>query len=292
MSERIEAPISSQPKRSNRTLALLLIGAGIVIFLYSSGLLSSTMWNVIWPLALVGLGVDLVTEGRQRSKILAGVLVAIIVCIPIVGVTRLFNNGWASFGWRGTVLTLDGVDRLRTTIALTSGDVSIDDFWGTGNQVVELEKSAEITKQSKDGSTGVLEVGSNGWFRQDVEVQFARNLPLDVTIDIAAGDAKTLDFKDLKLERLKLTVHGNVEVKLPKQGVMDLDISSTAGEVKLEIPKNLPVRIEVDSNLSELDLDNRFQRDGDAYVTANYDENAPNRATIRIHATGGKVEVQ
>ncbi|HEX6288148.1 MAG TPA: hypothetical protein VFZ66_03110 [Herpetosiphonaceae bacterium] len=295
MSERVETATPAPPKQSRRIVALLLIGAGAVIGLSSSGVFSSAAWSVLWPLALIGVGLDLVTEGRQRRRIVVGALIAALICIPIVSAARWFGGEHVDVAEERVEQALpsfEGIDRLRATIALTAGKLSIRDH-SDEDQVVTGAAGA-INSYSKEGRTGVLDLGTNDWRSRDLDLRFKRDLPLDLTIDLHAGDASPLDFEDLKLERLNLMINGggDAEIKLPNEGLIEVDIASTAGNVAIDVPDDLAARIEVPSSWSHIDLDDRFEQQDDAYVSEDYNPDAPNRVTIRVDATAGNVRIR
>jgi predicted membrane protein len=110
---------------------------------------------------------------------------------------------------------------------------------------------------------------------------------------MGSGNIEPLDLEDIRLAKLVLQQsYGNAEIVLPGQGVMDVDIQNGFGNVEVEIPEDLAVRIEVESSVGNVEVDERFQLEDGAYVTANYDDDAPNRATIRITKTVGNIEIR
>ena len=297
MSERIESPAAPPTRRSHRLLALLLIGVGSAALLLSTGLVSAAVWSVAWPLALIALGLDLVTAGLQRRRIVIGTLLVALFCLPIVSVANFFDDQQvvqeSEHGYEAAE-AFEGIDELQAKIGLTAGNLSIRDMRGPGDRVVDLGRDGEIKRREQRDRLGILEIGAPSLSEQDLSLRFRRDLPLDLTVDIGAGDADRLDFEHIALKRLNLKVGtGNTELILPEQGVIDVTITTRiVGNVDVEVPDDMPARIVVNSSLSNPDIDDRFkqQQDG-AYISDDYDPNAPDRITITINSTAGNIKV-
>lgn len=296
MSERMHTTLL-RSKLSYRTIAFLLIGLGLVIFINTSGMFNDAVWDVLWPLVMIGVGLDLVTEGRHRGRVIVGTLLTAAVCLSVVGMAGLFGSDNSQAEQRdfpGAVPLLDGMQRLQVDISGVEGRLSIHDQNGERNQAVDLGREDVSRNFDLRGDTGVLSIFGSGNSDQDLNLRFGRDLPLDLTINSGAESA-ALDFEDLRLERLNLNVgNGDAQVKLPQEGVIDATISSElGGSVDLNIPDDLPARIEVDASVSKLDIDeDRFRKDGNAYVSEDYNVEEGNRALIHINATVGNVKVR
>lgn len=296
MSERMHTVLLNS-KRSYRTIAFLLIGVGLVIFINSSGIFNDAMWDVLWPLGLIGVGLDLVTEGRHRRRVIAGTLLAALVFVPVVGMAGLFDSDGSEMERpevADVVPLYEGMQRLQASISGVDGQLSIRDKSGDHDQAVDLGRDDVSKTFDLRGDTGVLNIEGSGNSDQDLELRFRRDLPLDLTIDSGRAEAASLDFEDLRLEHLNLNVGtGNARLKLPEEGVIDATISSElGGSVDVEIPEDLPARIEIDASASNLDIGERFRKDGDAYVSEGYNAEEGNRALIHINATVGNVRIR
>lgn len=296
MSERMHTVLLNS-KRSYRTIAFLLIGIGLVIFINSSGIVNDAVWDVLWPLGLIGVGLDLVTEGRHRRRVIAGTLLAALVFVPVVGMAGLFDSDGSEMDRpevADVVPLYEGMQRLQATISGVDGQLSIRDKSGDRDQAVDLGRDDVSKTFDLRGDTGVLNIEGSGNSDQDLELRFRRDLPLDLTIDSGRAESASLDFEDLRLEHLNLNVGtGNARLKLPEEGVIDATISSElGGSVDVEIPEDLPARIEIDASASNLDIGERFRKDGDAYVSENYNAEEGNRALLHINATVGNVRIR
>lgn len=282
-------------KLSNRTIAFLLIVVGIVIFVNTTGIFNDAVWDVLWPLAMIGIGLDLVTEGRHRRRVIAGTLLGAAVCLPVVGMAGLFGSDdtYAERSEDPSVVPMwEGMQRLQVDISGVVGELSIGDKNGDRNQAVNLGRDDVSRNFEMTGETGVLNIYGSGNSDEDLDLEFRRDLPLDLRINSGAESA-SLDLEDLRVEQLNLNVGtGNAQLKLPNEGVIEATISSElGGRVDIQIPDDLPARIEVDASASKLDIDERFRKDGDAYVSEDYSDEEGNRALIHINATVGNVRV-
>lgn len=296
MSERMHTSVL-RSKLSYRTIAYLLIGVGVMIFIGTSGIFNGGVWDVLWPLAMIGVGLDLVTEGRHRRRVIAGTLLAAVVFVPVVGMAGLFGSDDSALepSEEARVVPLwEGMRRLQVDISGVNGELSIRDKSSDSDEAVDLGREDVSKNFDLRGDTGVLSIFGSGNSDEDLNLRFQRDLPLDLTINSRA-DSASLDFEDLRLERLNLNVgNGDARIKFPDEGVIDATISSElGGSVDLDIPDDLPARIEVDASASKLDIDEeRFRKDGDAYVSEDYNAEEGDRALIHINATVGNVRVR
>ncbi|HHX02624.1 MAG TPA: hypothetical protein GX739_08215 [Firmicutes bacterium] len=83
---------------NTRTLAIILIGIGVLGLLINANILSVYYWNIIWPIGIIFLGVAVYKYLRDNpdlastdwgEKVLAGLLVAgtmILVFLAIFGI--------------------------------------------------------------------------------------------------------------------------------------------------------------------------------------------------------------
>jgi hypothetical protein len=295
MSHHIHGSVS-RIRHSRRLIALLLISLGLVVLVSSSGIVDAAVWNVLWPLALIGVGFDLVTEGRQRRRVIAGTLLGALVCVPVVGMATLL--GREQTAWQieegATVPPIDGLERLQANIMLTSGQLSIRDMSDSDDELVDVGRDGLISSYTREGGIGTLDISGKSWTEQDLALRFPQDLPLDLTIVAVAANASPLDFEDLRLERLNLNVGtGDARITLPDEGRIDATITSAfGGKVEIQIPDDLPARIEVDASLSSVDIDERFRKDGDAYVSEDYSADDENHALVRIEGTAGNVKIR
>jgi hypothetical protein len=301
MAEHSNPTTPVRPQRNNRNVAYLLIGAGIFIFIYTSGILNEAVWSVILPLGMVAVGLDLITEGRQRRRIGTGVVLAALVCVPLVAGSRLIErdrpippSAPRPVGRDDRRMGIEGVgeiDSARINAALNAAELRIGALDDDSNVIAEIGPAGEL-RGEREGRLQTITVQPGDWENREHELLLTPRRPLDLTLNLTAVDDSELDLSQLDVRSLNLRISaGEAGVTLPEQGVIDADIAVTAGELRLDIPDDLPARIEITRQFGEIDLDDRFEQQGDVYVTEDYDEAAEHRATIRLNVTGGGVEI-
>lgn len=282
-------------KRSNKTMALLLIIAGAVIFLSNSGPLGFVIWHVVFPIALLGIGLDLVTEGRERRRIGIAALVATVVFAPLIGgaqfVERERSPERASGSSHNQIGTIENIERVQAHINLTAGDLSVEALDDESDAIAALDGEGEPERNvERNGETAVVRVDKP--LAGDIDLQLTQRVPVELNIVMGVGSIEPLDLETIQLTKLVLQLTtGDVDLKLPGQGVMDVDISNELGDVDIEIPEGLAVQIEAESSIGNVEVDERFKLQNGVYVTDNYSEDAPNRATIRISKSLGNIEI-
>lgn len=291
---------SARPRvRPRRHLPLVLIGIGLLVLVSNVGPFGSVLWSVLWPVGLIAVGVDLITEGRQRRRIGLSALLGVVALAPLVGGARFVDAGRAELRNIGTGrseprLALADVDRLRAQIRQTAGELEIEALPDDSAEVARVDREGRISSYATAERIGVLDVTTRDQWGGDVELQLTRGVPLDLTIDIAAGSAKPLNFENLQLEKLDLTLRtGEAEMRLPDRGVMDVTVSGGVGRIEIDVPDELPARIIVESGIGEIEYDeDRFQTQNGELISEGYSAEAPSRATIRIKNAIGEIEIK
>lgn len=299
MSEQYSTPPAAPAARPRRLLPLVLIGIGLLVLVSNAGPLGSMLWSVLWPIGLVAVGVDLITEGRQRRRIGISALLSLVVLAPLIGGARLMDGGSAELrndmrGGAESHLALGDVDRVRAEIHQMAGELEIGALPDDSSAVVRINDEGRIKSRVVEDRIGELDVTTREHWGGDVELQLTRGVPLDLTIDLAAGSAKPLNFEELQLEKLDLKLRtGEAEVLLPERGVMDVMVSGDVGSVQIRVPEELPAQIILESGIGETEYDeDRFREENGVLVSEGYSAEAPNRATIRINNSVGEIEIK
>lgn len=290
-----------RPQRNNRNIAVLLIGTGIFILIYNSGIFNEAIWSVILPLGMVAVGLDLITEGRQRRRIAIGTLLTALVGVPLVAGSRLIGPEppippvapipAAPDGRTTGIEGVSEIDSARVVATLNAAELGIEALDDDSNVIAALGPGGEL-RGAREGRVQDITIQQGNWENREYKLMLTPRKPLDLTFNLTAVDGSSLDLSELDVRSLNLSVSaGEAGVTLPQEGVIDADISVTAGELSVDIPDDLPARIEIERQFGEFHVDDRFEQQGNVYVTEDYDENAPNRATITLNVTGGSVNI-
>jgi hypothetical protein len=133
------------------------------------------------------------------------------------------------------------------------------------------------------------------WHRGRREWNFALSpeIPLSIKFETGASDNR-LDLSDLQVEHLDIdTGASSTNVTMPKKaGHTRAEISGGAASFDITIPKGVAARIEVESGLGSLKIDeDRFPRSGKAYQSENY-KTAANTVDLRIEVGVSSVTIR
>jgi hypothetical protein len=177
------------------------------------------------------------------------------------------------------------------------GDFTFDDDEWRPEVSYRLEGQTGVLDVQQPGDFGNLDfndlddIGQNDGNRWDV--QLSRDVPLDLEVDLDTGSSELnlggLDVRTLDVE----TNAGEITIDLSGgdwEQNLEAAIDSEAGSITLIVPAEASVRIDADTTVGDVDADG-FERDGDAYVTAAYDANAP---TLRfdVSTTVGEINLE
>jgi hypothetical protein len=287
---------------------ILLIGAGVLFLLNNLGIVDWAIWNDLWrlwPIVLIAIGLDLLV-GRRNPL----VSLIIVVLVLLAGGAVLFATG----GFRGVGnpaqanlnVPLAGAQSARVDIDYGMGNLSLDGAapggaLATGTLAYYENRGAprQDVNTSGDSVNLTLEQRNNGfgnWFggnsgNLDWNLHLSPAVPLDLRADLGAGNSE-LDLTRLNVQNLVVdSGAGNTTVALPeKPGRMTAEIDGGVGNVTLRVPDGVQARINVDSGIGNVDVDSRFTKQGDNYVTSGYDS-ATDRIDVALDMGVGNVKV-
>jgi hypothetical protein len=289
---------------------VVLIGAGIMFLLNNLGMVGWEVWTTLlrlWPVLLIAAGLDILIGRRfpLGSLLLAGVLVIVLV-LAVQGALPATVNASASSNVDRTETVsqaIDGAERATVDIQFGSGALNVTALTSDSGQLVEgtadLSRGESLRQDyRKSGDAGYFTLGSNGSWSSGPDLLFApekswnlslnRDLPLELEVNPGAGQS-TLDLVNLNLRRLQVDGGvGQVTVKLPAKGKYNVRINGGVGQVIVIVPEGVAARAQVDGGLGGVSAQGNFTRQGDAYVTGNFDR-AENRAMIEVDGGIGSI---
>ncbi len=289
---------------------IILIGAGIVFLLNNLGVLSWDIWSTLfrlWPVLLIAIGLDILVGRRfpLGSLLLAGLLV-VVLALAAQGALPAGVNASASTNVDRTETVsqaIDGAERATVDIRFGSGELNVAALASDSGQLVEgtadLSRGENLRQDyRKSGDAGYFTLESNGSWSSGPDFFFApektwdlslnRDLPLDLVVNAGAGQSM-LDLVNLNLRRLQIDGGvGQVTVKLPAKGKYDVGVDGGVGQVIVIVPEGLAARVTVDGGLGGVATQGSFRRDGDNYLTGDYNT-AENRATINVNGGVGQI---
>ncbi len=289
-------------KRRSEYLPYILIGAGVLVLLanvgwFSLGGLVSALASVLqlWPVALIAIGVDMLTHGKHRALVLAVALVVAAALFLTNGVSELFGGGGAQV--EQIAVPLEGAASARVTLSSGVGDVFITAAPGSGDAVAGTIQAAsrERLRQSSQLRGGVLEVeiaartvnfGPFGFGGRGGEwdLRLSDRVPLELEFDGGVGESR-LDLRGLELLELDIDAGvGNVELTLPAGGAYEVDVDAGVGELVVRVPVGASVRFSVSTGLGGVSTTGGFERSDNVYLSPGYDARGP---TAEVAIDGG-----
>ena len=223
------------------------------------------------------------------------------LCVPVVG--RPY--GEPSTESQSLAQALSGAEEARVTIDFALGELHVGDLVDSPNLVEgELdylqgyepvidyrvsEARAQLTLKSQH------ERLSPGPLHREDGIDWRINLnsevPLSMALDLGAGRA-VLDLSALQIADLSVDGGvGEIEIMFPMASAhTEADIDVGVGEVTLSIPDGVAARIKIDQGLGEVNVAERFVKDGEYYVSEGYDA-ARNRLDLDVHGGIGSITV-
>lgn len=296
--------MTTDASRRNRALSYVLIAAGVLLLLANVTDIGWAFWAGLanlWPLVLVALGIDVLTRGRYR--------LAVIVGAVAVGVLLWFATPWGAGGAAAETHTvnyaLDGADsaavelapavaRVRLGVLPESSEALLSGEVRTGRNE-RLERSFQpgarpSLRLASARAGGGFWVGGPGGVRQ-WELALTSRVPVDLVLDTGVGEMVG-DLRGMRLASLDLDAGvGEVRLTLPDAGDFDATVDAGVGDVVVRVPEALPVRVEVDTGIGSAQVLGDFQRDGDAWVSADF-AGAAEAAELRVNGGVGSVTVE
>jgi hypothetical protein len=247
---------------------------GVLLLLSNLGLLQGVnIWNLIWPLFLIALGLWFLwgTFFRRAPEV-----------------------EYAS-------VPLEGAQRAR--VRLSHGAGRLDIASGAGmNNLVEGDFGGGIDLDSRrngdalDASLRVpVQVFPFSWWpgsTLDWNVRLNREVPLTLEVEGGANDTR-IDLRDVRVNDLTLkSGASSTNLTLPaRAGMTRARVSSGAASINIAVPEGVAARIRWRGGLSTVNVNQaRFQRLGDTYQSPDYDS-AANKVDLDVEMGVGSVTV-
>lgn len=253
-------------------------GLGGVFLLTNFGILGWGAWNTLfrlWPLLLVVAGLELLLGRRSIwislpvSAIVLGILAVALgltgVNLPTQGTVETTVNEPLGSAERAEVSVSLGVGELNLfpledSNALISGELSSD---GT-NVRSRSTMSGDTLVYSLEHNNPVMVVPfDDSW---SWNLGLTTQIPLELDSSMGVG-AMGLVLGEMKLEDLSVSQGvGDVEVILP-DGDYHAEVDQAIGQIIVEIPRDVPIRLNVSRAISSLSLPGDFEKHGDFYYS-------------------------
>ncbi len=275
---------------------VLLIVTGVILILGYLGVLNVSFWQLwrLWPLLLILIGLDLLFGRSSLVGNLAVLLITLAVVAGLIVLLIASPDALGSVGRRSTeemAEPLGDAERADLRLDLPAGTLRLGRLEDSPSVVEGTLKTAGQREPDwdVDRSGGIvtltLERGSESrawaWGGDEWDLGASPQVGLSVEAELGAGKAE-IDLTGLDIRDLEVHAGvGQIQVVFPEAGDFRASVSGGVGQVELELPESLAVRLRIDRGLSTLNIDDRFERDGDIYSTSDWDTN-PNKVDIRL----------
>lgn len=260
-------------RRGSLFWGLLLLIVGGLLLLDTMEIIRIEFWQVIWPIALILIGLWVLTSSIYRGQ-------------PS-GETRS--------------VPLDSAEKLRIKInhaagrvTLTHGDSvdqALEGVFGGGLRVDSSKRGDELEVTVK--MSGIIFPVFPFTDSYDWELKLNPSIPTIIEMESGANDA-LLDLSDLKVEQLLVKTGASyTRVRMPENaGHTTARFEFGAASVNIEVPNGVAGRIQVDSGLSSTSIDRaRFPKQGRVYQSEDF-EDAANRVDITVSSGVGSLVVR
>ena len=290
-------------------IVLIVVGVLFLVAKYSPGFDPWYVLKTYWPLILIFLGLAKIFDsaragragnsnsGAWSAAATIGSVAFIVVLIVLLFHTRGFshNRHFSSIvRHQSQAVELQGATSLNATVQSPSGILTVA---GGSNRTLDADFNfaesfgAPVVDYHVASGVGQLSVTQNhdephfGISRNDWSLRFSESTPLNLRIDLGAGEGR-LHLRDVPITQLFLNMGaGKVMVDLTgdRKKDVDADIEGGVGEATVRLPRSIGVIAHASGGIGNISAAD-FNKQGDEYTNAAYGKTP---ATIRLKVQGG-----
>ncbi len=301
---------TGNPRRISLVGPIILIALGGLLLLLNFHP-EIDPWPILaryWPLILIFIGLGKLWDSywvRQHPEAaggrwLSGPAIALVVLLLFfVAVVRHGHMSYRVGADHDTqAVELGGAKTVRARLEMGAGLLRLS---GGSSRLLDADfqygraEGRPRVEYHVSGDEGQLDVTEEqnhvrfGNSRSEWDLRFAENVPLDLRLDMGAGE------NNLRLAKLTvnhLEVHmGAGELNLDLTGVrtnhLDAIVEGGAGQARIHVPKDIGTRIQASGGIGTINV-RGLTRDGDAYVNEAYGKTPE---TIDMTVNGGVGEI-
>jgi hypothetical protein len=251
----------------------LIILLGILFLLDNLNILSINVWNLIWPVFLIVLGVW-VLWGRFYHRPLAG---------------------------ESAVISLEGAQRAKVEIHHGAGRLDVHADGGMDNLLEGTFDGGLKFDTHREGDLLAVKMKTPSVYFPfwappsglDWSLGLNRNLPLALDVHSGASEAH-IDLHDLRVTDLRFHSGASAtDLILPANaGLTRVEIEVGAASVNISVPDGVAARIRTSGGLSSISVDTqRFPRTDKVYQSPDY-ETAVNKVDLRLEVGVGSITLR
>jgi hypothetical protein len=283
--------------------AIILVAIGIVLLLSNLGVLDWSLWDALWrlwPLILIGIGLDLMLKRKRLGGLIAGLVVAgVFILVVLVMhthkaplVTEVISQPLE--GAKQARVILDaGVARLNLT-AGQNPDKLIEGTLRVSKRAklkVTYELKGDLGKfklKQRSRGLGLLSFGKRNpqW-----DLKLTKEIPVILEVDTGVGQSD-LDLRGMQITSLDVDSGvGQTTVTLPARGNLKVDMDGGVGEVIIRIPETLAARIHAKSGIGSVDVSGPFKKEDSDWISDNY-ATATDKVDLDISGGIGTIDIE
>ena len=265
------------------------------------------LWTY-WPLILVFIGLGKIFDNVRRSRnpdappgisvgATIGALAFVLVIVMLLWHGHGFPHRRGSFDKTShytQTVDLKNAETLKAKLEMGAGQLTIN---GGATRTLDTDftysNSYDEPRVDYNAANGVGSVIITqdsrsvrvGHSQNDWNLHFSREIPLELKIDMGAGQGN-LHLRDVPLTRLDLNIGaGQVDVDLTGDRKTDLtaDIEGGVGQANIRLPKNVGVIAHASGGIGSIEV-HGLKHDGDSYTNEAYGKSP---TTIRLKVEGG-----
>jgi len=232
---------------------------------------------------------------HKKRGVVSGLLIMIALAFAATGCYRGVKVG--DLQTKSQTVELDNADSVNVEIQMGAGKLDVS---GGASELLEATFTYNVAElnpratyadgrlEVKDSSgvrIGIETLADLAEYRSEWDLKLNEDVPMEMKIDLGAGTSN-LTLGALALTSLNINGGaGEVTIDLAGDWQRDFDakIVGGVGDIHLSLPRDVGVRIEVNTGIGIVDAVD-FTRNGDTYTNDAY---GVSDVTLRIHIDGG-----
>jgi hypothetical protein len=267
-------------------------------------------WQVfltIWPILLISIGFDIIiSRHRNVWTSLIGLVLIVLLMVGALGLAGVGSPASAQIAGEKIEFSLQGAKSANVQILPSAGTLKLNTLLNSNSllegTVPESTANQKIIQEySNDGNIANLSLRSSGVLiyspssnkPQSVwSLDLTPDIPVALKVGIGAGDSQ-LDLSAAQLSRFEYDLAaGSSNIILPQTGDFEADVDGAIGQIVIQIPDGMAVKLLLETGLTTLSISDSLERvDDKVYQSPGFDT-APNRIVLRIGLALGQVTVQ
>ena len=262
-------------RRSYLFWGIIIIVAGFLFLLDNLNILPVSAWALIWPAALIILGLWFLF-GRT---LFARNQVESHLAIPLEGASQ-------------AILRIDhgagklAIDPHSSPDQLLKGDFS----GGVEHEVTRDGNQAKVRLSATPEFFWSFPWGTTGGFSWQIYLN--PEVPFDLTLKTGASETR-LNLTDLKITNLFLdTGASSTSISMPAHaGYTKATVHAGAASVDIRFPQNVAGLLHIQTGLAGININNtRFVQNGNTYKSPDYDM-ATDKVELNVEAGVGRISI-